>query len=230
MGLKTTVATLILGVLAVPASASASSIVLDCFDVANLCSVNPDTLAQRQLTTDGQAGTSNVYGGPSLSPDGTKLAFVFNNQLIVGDANASNRSAPFPGSTSAFAALMRPDGGAVAEVEQTFSAIPYEVCTYNLDGSGRDCYWGTKGPPGWAPDNGPLISVGGGPPNYLDQIDHCPVAAGSCSVEAADPENNLFDPAVSPAARRSLSLSRVAQRRSVTSRSTTTRPASTSAI
>jgi hypothetical protein len=51
------------GVMTLSASASASSIVYVCADGANLCRVDPGTGAQTQLTTDGQPGTSNVYGG-----------------------------------------------------------------------------------------------------------------------------------------------------------------------
>ena len=192
------VAALVAGMLVVPASASATSIVFVCSDGANLCSVDPSTRSQTQLTTDGQPGTSRVYQGPSLSRNGAKLAFVFDNQVIVSDPNAANRSAPFAGPMSAVQALMRPDGGAVAEIEQTLNAVPFEWCTYNVDGSGRDCYWGSGGMPGWAPDGGELISVNAGLPNNNEEIDHCPLVDGSCTVQVNDPANSLFDPAISP--------------------------------
>jgi Tol biopolymer transport system component len=187
----------ILGILAgamlvLPASASASSIVYVCSDGANLCRVDPGNGAQTQLTADGQSGTSNAYGGPSLSRDGTKLAFVFNSQVIVSDANAANRGAPF--ATTAFVALMRPDGGAVAELEQALGVV--QVCTYNLNGSGRNCPYGTAGSAGWAPDNNLLISVGAGPPNYNVEICHEPDQSNPPC--ASDPAHNLYDPAVAP--------------------------------
>jgi hypothetical protein len=185
------------GVMALSASASASSIVYVCADGANLCRVDPGTGAQTQLTTDGQSGTSNGYGGPSLSRDGTKLAFVFDYHVIVGDGNAGSRGTPF--ATTALVALMRPDGGQVAELEQTFSFPAIQVCTYGLDGSGRNCPYGTPSA-GWAPDNDLLISVSAGAPNYNMQICHVSAASNqACSdVRAADSSNDLYDPAVSP--------------------------------
>lgn len=133
-----------------------------------------------------------VYGGPSLSRNGAKLAFVFDNKVIVGDANAANRSAPF--ASTAFVALMRPDGGAVAEIEETFSTVPFQVCIYNLDGTGRNCPYGTPSA-GWAPDNNLLISVSAGAPNYEQEVCHEPANSPPC---ADDPSHNLYDPAVSP--------------------------------
>ncbi len=158
----------------------------------NLCRINSDGSDRAQLTTDGQPGTSKVYGGPSLSRNGTKLAFVFDNQVIVSNANATGRSAPF--ASTAFVALMRPDGGAVAEIEETFSTVPFQVCTYNLDGSGRNCPYGTSSA-GWAPDNNLLISVSAGAPNYEQEVCHEPNNSPPC---ADDPAHNLYDPAVSP--------------------------------
>jgi hypothetical protein len=185
------------GVMALSASASASSIVYVCADGANLCRVDPGTGAQTQLTTDGQSGTSNVYGGPSLSRDGTKLAFVFDYHVIVGDGNAGSRGTPF--ATTALVALMRPDGGQVAELEQTFAFPAIQVCTYGLDGSVRHCPYGTPSA-GWAPDNNLLISVSAGAPNNNLEICHVSAASNqACSdVRAADSSNDLYDPAVSP--------------------------------
>lgn len=185
-----------LAALAFAATAHASFLVYVCGP--NLCRANADGSSQTPLTNDGQQGTANVYGSPSLSRDGTKLAFTFNSQVIVADANAANRGAPF--ATTAFVARMRPDGGSVAEVEETFSTIPFQVCTYNLDGSGRNCPYGTSSA-GWAPDGNLLVSLNAGAPNYNSEIAHCPAAgtAGTCTdVRADDPANDLFDPAVSP--------------------------------
>ena len=53
-------------------SASASYIVYVCG--ANLCEVNPDGTGQRAFTTDG-GGAAGSYSTPSLSRDGTLLAF-----------------------------------------------------------------------------------------------------------------------------------------------------------
>jgi hypothetical protein len=179
------------GVTAFPGAASASSIVYVCADAANLCRVDPSTGAQTQMTTDGQPGTPRVYGGPSLSRDGTRLAFVFNSQVIVGDGNAGARGAPF--ATTALLALMRPDGGQLAELEQTFSLPAIQVCTYGLDGSSRHCPYGTPSA-GWAPDNNLLISVNIGAPDYNTVICHVSAAASTgpgSDVRAADSSNDL---------------------------------------
>lgn len=182
-------------VAALAPAARASSIVYVCG--ANLCRIDPAGGAPTQLTGDGQAGTSQVYAGPSLSRDGSKLAFTFAGHVIVADANAANRGTPF--ATTALRALMRPDGGAVGELELTFASPPVQVCTYALDGSGRNCPYGTPSA-GWAPDGNLLISVSAGAPNYNLEICHVPAAVNqTCSdVRADDPSNDLYDPAVSP--------------------------------
>jgi Tol biopolymer transport system component len=186
-----------LGFLA-PAAAVASSsvIVYDC--APNLCRIAPDGTGMTHLTSDGQSGTSMAYGGPSLSRDGSKLAFAFNNHIFVSDVNANNRSAPF--ATTGLSALMRPDGGQVAEFEQTLANPPIQLCTYNLDGSGRNCQYATPSA-GWAPDNNLLISTQPGLASN-EQICHVSAAVNDnqpCSdVRANDPANDLFDPAVSP--------------------------------
>jgi hypothetical protein len=181
-----------------PAAAVASSsvIVYDC--APNLCRIAPDGTGMTHLTSDGQAGTSMAYGGPSLSRDGSKLAFAFNNHIFVSDVNANNRGAPF--ATTGLSALMRPDGGQVAELEQTLANPPIQLCTYNLDGSGRNCQYATPSA-GWAPDNNLLISTQPGLASN-EQICHVSAAVNDnqpCSdVRADDPANDLFDPAVSP--------------------------------
>ncbi len=176
-------------------SASASVLVYTCG--ANLCKINPDGSGQAQLTNDGQAGTSQAYGSPSLSRDGKKLAFVFDSKVFVGDAGAANRGAPF--ATTALVALMRPDGAQVAELEQTFSAPAIQVCVYGIDGSGRNCPYGTPSA-GWAPDNNLLISTSAGPPEYNKEICHVSATENQlCTeVKAVDSAHDLYDPAVSP--------------------------------
>jgi hypothetical protein len=181
---------------AVPTSAVASSSVIIYGCAPNLCRVNSDGTGMTQLTSDGQSGTSMAYGAPSLSRDGSKLAFAFNNHIFVSDVNANNRSAPF--ATTGLIALMRPDGGQLAELEQTLSNPPIQLCTYSLDGSGRSCLYSTPSA-GWAPDNNLLISTQPGLASN-EQICHVSVIANQpCSdVRADDPANDLYDPAVSP--------------------------------
>jgi WD40-like Beta Propeller Repeat len=148
------------------------------------------------LTTDGQSGTSMAYGAPSLSRDGSKLAFSFDNHIFVSDVNANNRSAPF--ATTGLVALMRPDGGEVAELEQTLTNPPIQLCTYNLDGSSRSCLYSTPSA-GWAPDNNLLISTQPGLSSNEEICHVSAIANQPCSdVRADDPVNDLYDPAVSP--------------------------------
>jgi hypothetical protein len=179
-----------------PGAAVASSSVIIYGCAPNLCRVNPDGTGMTQLTSDGQSGTSMAYGAPSLSRDGSKLAFAFNNHIFVSDVNANNRSAPL--ATTGLVALMRPDGGQLAELEQTLTNPPIQLCTYNLDGTGRNCQYATPSA-GWAPDNNLLISTQPGLASN-EQICHVPAAANQpCSdVRADDPANDLYDPAVSP--------------------------------
>lgn len=180
------VATLTLGA----ETAGASTIDYNCG--GNLCSIQPDGSGKAQLTTGGG------YSSPSISRDGTRLAFVLHYHVVVADARAGNRGAPF--ASTAFAVLMRPDGGAVAEIEEAFSAVPFQICTYELDGRGRNCPYGTSSA-GWAPDGNLLISDSAGAPNYNDVIFRCPAhgsSAGCNDVRAADMGNDLYDPAVSP--------------------------------
>src|SRR4051794_6930542 len=72
------------------APATASVIVYRCgADFANLCRLDPLSRHDQPLTSDGNQ--SMAYQSPSLSRDGRHLAFVFNQQVYVGDANAAER-------------------------------------------------------------------------------------------------------------------------------------------
>jgi WD40 repeat protein len=180
-------------ILAFAAAAHASFIVYGCGN--NLCRINPDGTGSAPVTTDGGSGAS-AYGAPSLSRDGSRLAFIQGSNLYIGDAAAQNRVGPI--STYALTAMLRPDGGQVADIESFSSSAA--VCVFNADGSGRNCPYST-GSAGWAPDNGLLFSVSAGAPNYNQEICHGPVSgtSGACSdVRANDPANDLYDPAVSP--------------------------------
>ncbi len=183
---------MLLAVAAAAPAAGASFIVYGCGN--NLCRINPDGTGAAPVTTDGGPGAS-AYGAPSLSRDGSRLAFIQGSDLYIGDAAAQNRGAPI--STYALTAVLRPDGGQVADIE---SAGFEEVCVFNADGGGRNCPY-TTGSAGWAPDNGLLFSVSAGAPNYNQEICHGPVSgtSGGCTdVRADDPSNDLYDPAVSP--------------------------------
>ena len=113
--------------------AAASYLVYRC-GAENLCEVNPDGSGQRQLAITDGAG---IFRTPSLSLDGTKLAYVRGNSSYVRDM-ASGAVTDLQVNT-ALVTAMRPDGAAVAVInEQTEaggSLTPWLV-TVNADGSG----------------------------------------------------------------------------------------------
>lgn len=127
-----------------PAAAGASSIVYQCgaaYD--NLCRIDPDTASQHQITTDGAGG---AYASPSLSRDGTRLAFVRGTgTLFTSDASAGARVGPI--SRSALVAYMNPAGTQVADLENFGLNAP-------VTGALRaDLTSGTQdGQPVWSPD------------------------------------------------------------------------------
>jgi len=106
--------------LAWAASAHASSIVYLCGP--NLCRIDPAHPAKvTRLTRDGKAG-GPVYGSPSLSTSGRKLAFVKGNRLYLarGDATHARRVDEPVGSV---VARMRPDGAQVAYIRSVNTII-----------------------------------------------------------------------------------------------------------
>jgi hypothetical protein len=176
------------------AAARASEIVYGCG--GNLCAINPDGTGQTQLTSDGQPGTAQQYGSPSISRDGATLAFVYNSHVFVGGTQAPSHAGTGIAST-AFTAILRPDGQQLAELEASGGMVA--LCTYNIDGTGRNCPYGT-GSAGWAPDNSLLISVASDNSPYNQHICDVPAAVNTaCSViKADDVSHDLFDPSVSP--------------------------------
>jgi hypothetical protein len=187
---------LVLGGLTVGAArAEASFLVYMCG--GNLCRINADGSGATQLTHDGHAGTAHEYAGPSLSRDGSKLSFVDDEQIFVGDAVGAHRIGPFPGSHSAAVTVMRPDGGKLAELEFGVLTNGSELCTYDLSGSGRDCLY-DSGAAGWAPDGELLIETPSPHGNQTICQDSPTTPAACTHVVAADSTSDLYDPAVSP--------------------------------
>ncbi len=113
-------------------SASASYIVYVCG--ANLCEVNPDGTGQRALTADGGGGAGS-YSTPSLSRDGTLLAFDEGNTAYAMTMPGGTRTTLNSGSV--LATFMRPDGGQIAFIKdetEGFESVPF-LHTVNPDGS-----------------------------------------------------------------------------------------------
>lgn len=182
------------------ADASASTIYYRCG--GNICTIAPDGTGQRQLTTGGG------YVTPSISRDGTKLAFVHGNSTFVADANAQN--AVDVQVNTALLSVIRPDGAKVAvinEQQEAFgSLVPYLV-DVNSDGTGyanESRYAQTTGYVGTT-----LLRNGDSSTSHMCRAGYtgncpamsiCAVApSGSCGASVADdPVRDLRDPAGSP--------------------------------
>jgi Tol biopolymer transport system component len=107
--------------LAAATEAPAASIVYVCGP--NLCRIDPAKPRKvTHLTRDGATGKGPVYGSPSLSTKGTRLAFVKGNFLYLakGDATHARRVKDPVGSALAF---MRPDGTQVAYIRSVNTTI-----------------------------------------------------------------------------------------------------------
>jgi hypothetical protein len=104
----------------------------------DLCKINPAGGPAVPLTTDGTAAAP--YRRPSLSRDGTKLAFLHGptgstqsvDGIYVADANAANRRGPFKNQGAdttppASLLVMKPDGSRVA---YTHIYTTYNTSTY----------------------------------------------------------------------------------------------------
>lgn len=193
-------ATLLVLAVAGSGSADASVIVYRC--APNLCEVNPDGSGQRALTSDG-GGAGGVYGSPSLSRDGSKLAFDFGNAGYVMSLPGGARTALNAGSVEEVA--MRPDGGQVGLITQQFLAYPFNslenvLSTVDPDGSGFANHSYEPFSLGWLGTtllrDGPSATAHPG----TAAIAICQVpAAGVCGTNVADdPVRDLYEPAGSP--------------------------------
>lgn len=187
-------------------SASASYIVYVCG--ANLCEVNPDGTGQRALTTDG-GGAAGSYSTPSLSRDGTLLAFDKGNTAYVMTMPGGTLTTLNSGSV--LATFIRPDGGQVAFIKDESESIAY-LHTVNPDGSlfstpEESGYVQTAG---WL--GGTLVRDGNSNAAHA-----CSPPGGNCAAHSICPANNhtcgspshdenladdplrdLYDPAGSP--------------------------------
>jgi hypothetical protein len=201
------------GLTASPATArsSASVLVYSCGNgFANLCQVSANGTGARRLTTDGSATVfANRYASPSLSRDGTRLAYIRGYGLHVWNRHTGRRTGLI--SHQAQLARISPDGRKVGDIEQfpAFTGVGRmdTACMFNSDGTGlnagRDCE-GTTGSFGFTNANRMLASV----PDQYDpahgQYDAAicmfdPVKSG-CELPftVAQLGYDLYDPAVSP--------------------------------
>ena len=110
--LATAVAAAAFGVSPAPAGAV---IVYVCGPNNNLCRINSDGSGQSQLTADATA-TASQYQTPSLSLDGSKLAFIQGNAAYSSAQDATGRTNLNAGDDVLTA--LRPDGARVAVINE----------------------------------------------------------------------------------------------------------------
>jgi WD40-like Beta Propeller Repeat len=130
----------------------------------DLCRVPDAGGLPTPLTTDGTPAAP--YGSPSLSADGTRLAFGHGGQVYVAEANAQHPVA-VPGAQDAVAVKLRPDGERVAFVTETVigprcepggvcpgmpSRLVFHLKTARPDGSGLREREVASGEFGWLGD------------------------------------------------------------------------------
>jgi len=163
-------------------SASASYIVYVCG--ANLCEVNPDGTGQRALMADG-GGAAGSYSTPSLSRDGTLLAFDEGNTAYAMTMPGGSRTTLSSGSV--LATFMRPDGGQVAfikDVTEGLQSVPF-LFTVNADGSSlsapQEARFALTG--GWSGTT--LLRDG-----YSNTAHACSPPAGNCAARSICPAEN----------------------------------------
>jgi dipeptidyl aminopeptidase/acylaminoacyl peptidase len=181
---------------AVPAVAPASFIVFRCgASFENLCRIAPDGSAKAQLTSDGQPDPGD-YASPSLSRDGSRLAFRKGDKLFVGDASATAATQIDPGNNHRELAL-RPDGLKVASIEISNVFGPRsDAYAINSDGSGTQFVHTTALTVGWLGNR--LLSNPSTETKsvcaYLYENDE-----RTCErTVASDPARDLFHPTGSP--------------------------------
>jgi len=177
---------------------------------ANVCQLNPNGSGARRLTTDGSATVFvKRYASPSLSRDGTKLAYLRGYGLHVWNRHTGRRTGFI--SHQAELARISPDGRKVGDIEQfpayTGTGWMDTACMFNSDGTGRNAgrtCEGTTGSFGFTNANRMLASV-------PDQYDpgHGRYDAAICTFDpvksgcelpftVAQLGYDLYDPAVSP--------------------------------
>jgi Tol biopolymer transport system component len=163
----------------------------------NLCQINPDGSGRGRLTSDGRSAPSRRYASPSLSRDGSKLAYLRGYELFVLNRSTGRKTGPI--SKQAELARISADGRKVGDLENFVSVESLAVCTFAISGQGRECV-GTTGSFGFAGEDRVLASVSAGAEfNYDKGI--CVLALDGSGCEryvVSDAAHDIWDPAVSP--------------------------------
>lgn len=115
-----------------------------------LWAMNADGSQQTQLTGNSQRGDYE----PAWSPDGTRLAFVGNNQIWVVNADGTNEVKLSDGTTIDDYPDWSPDGSKIAFTKDAMSGNA-QIYVMDTDGSNlvnlSDNFWADRDP-AWSPD------------------------------------------------------------------------------
>jgi hypothetical protein len=171
--------------------ARASEIVYNC--ARNLCAINSDGTGQTQLTSDGS------YSSPSLSRDGSQLAFVYRESAYVGAPSAPAHTTAVV--TSAQASWLSPSGTNLLVIEGSLFFGQISLCALPAAGGTRSC----AGAPevisaAWEADEAHVLTPRRLPaPPYNMGLCERPLGGSTeCTWRVNDPSHDLSDPAVSP--------------------------------
>ncbi len=191
-----TVAAIALAGAALPSAAIGSSIVYQCG--LNLCRIAPDGSGQAQVTTDGTS--VRPYTWPSLSRDGTRMAWIRNGDLFLGDAGAQAATGPVV--RSAIYDVIRPDGAQVGALVMSY--VFHGAYYYAYDAAGETVFSGPEPANyslGWGPSNEVLLPWADAASSKIGICTAAPDPQGGwmCVTRVAqDATNDLNYPAVSP--------------------------------
>ena len=160
----------------------------------NLCRVDLPSGAITQLTHDGDPDRW-YYSTPSLTRDGSRLAYGYGQEMWASDADGGNKVRV--SQSTSFIVAFRPDGGRIATIQRT-NGFRVGMYTYEPDGSSRRDERG--GPPAvvaWMGDR--LLGEQKDPATGRQRI--CLIVKDSTPCErtvAVDAARDLWGPMVSP--------------------------------